>query len=64
MSNDLLPTPPPAMERWTAPEPPLSVRILVSVDNNHCHRYAICQQEAPKVVQASRRARRMQTTSV
>jgi len=23
--------------------------VLVSVDNNHCHRYAVCQQEAPEV---------------
>jgi ferredoxin len=27
------------------------LRISVSVNNNHCHRYAICQQEAPNVFQ-------------
>jgi ferredoxin len=27
----------------------VEIRVSVSVDNNHCHRYAICQQEAPGV---------------
>ena len=26
-------------------------RLTVSVDNNHCHLYAICQQEAPQLFQ-------------
>jgi ferredoxin len=29
--------------------PRLSVSVNVSVDNNHCHLYAICQHEAPEV---------------
>jgi ferredoxin len=41
----------PEIERWSLQEQQLAVRISVSVDNNHCHRYAICQQEAPKVFQ-------------
>jgi ferredoxin len=28
-----------------------SFTIKVSVDNNHCHLFAICQQEAPEVFQ-------------
>ncbi len=28
---------------------PVGGAIRVSVDNNHCHLYAICQQEAPEV---------------
>jgi ferredoxin len=26
-----------------------TIAITISVDRNHCHRYAICQQEAPGV---------------
>ncbi len=49
MTNYLPPAPLPEMERWTATEPPPIMRITISVDNNHCHRYAICQHEAPRV---------------
>jgi ferredoxin len=49
MSQDLTPTP--SMERWSLQPQQLNVRVSVSVDNNHCHRYAICQQEAPNVFQ-------------
>jgi len=39
------------LNRWReAPSAP-GLRVRVSVDNNHCHRYAICQQEAPNVFQ-------------
>lgn len=32
------------------PEPiDVPERLLVSVDNNHCERFALCQQEAPAV---------------
>jgi ferredoxin len=31
--------------RTTAPR----IKVRVSVDNNHCHLFAICQQEAPEV---------------
>jgi ferredoxin len=41
----------PEIERWTPPARRLSIRVHVSVDNNHCHRYAVCQQEAPHVFQ-------------
>lgn len=41
----------PDIERWTHNERDASLRISVSVDHNHCHRYAICQQEAPEVFQ-------------
>ncbi|MEO8692419.1 MAG: ferredoxin [Acidimicrobiales bacterium] len=35
-----------------APESPdLDLRIRIDVDRNHCHRYAICEQEAPDVFQ-------------
>ena len=30
-------------------QPTTVVKITVSVDNNHCHLYAICEQEAPDV---------------
>ena len=30
-----------------------SLRLTVSVDNNHCHLYAICAQEAPEVFDLS-----------
>ncbi len=39
-----------AIDRWDPPARP-QLRISVSVDNNHCHRYAVCQQEAPHVFQ-------------
>jgi ferredoxin len=29
--------------------PDFDLRIRVDVDRNHCHRYAICEQEAPDV---------------
>ena len=29
------------------------LRVTVSVDNNHCHLYAICAQEAPEVFDLS-----------
>ncbi len=29
--------------------PPATLRIRVHVNNNHCHLYAICEQEAPEV---------------
>lgn len=32
---------------------PSSFRVTVSVDNNHCHLYAICVQEAPEVFELS-----------
>jgi ferredoxin len=36
----------------TRADPPRrSITIDVSVDNNHCHLFAICQQEAPEVFQ-------------
>jgi ferredoxin len=35
----------------TRGSPPSSLTIKVSVDNNHCHLFAICQQEAPEVFQ-------------
>ena len=42
----------PEIERWAPPAPRRApLRINVSVDNNHCHRYAVCQQEAPHVFQ-------------
>ena len=45
----------PAMDHpgWEAVDAPARVRITISVDNNHCHRYAICQQEAPEVFNLS-----------
>ena len=32
---------------------PTSFQVTVSVDNNHCHFYAICVQEAPEVFDLS-----------
>ena len=32
---------------------PPRMRISISIDHNHCHRYAICQQEAPEVFNLS-----------
>lgn len=32
-----------------APPAPAAPAVKVSVDNNHCELYAICQQEAPEV---------------
>lgn len=29
--------------------PASAERVLVAVHNGHCHKYAICQQEAPEV---------------
>lgn len=40
----------------TTPNPvtgPASFQVTVSVDNNHCHFYAICVQEAPEVFDLS-----------
>lgn len=34
---------------WSDAPKPLEVRLKVSIDHNHCHRFAICQQEAPGV---------------
>lgn len=39
------------IDTWSPPADAPAVRISVSVDNNHCHRYAVCQQEAPHVFQ-------------
>lgn len=39
----------PEIEHWAHHRSPASLRITVSVDHNHCHRYAICEQEAPEV---------------
>lgn len=36
-----------------AERPTPSFQISVSVDNNHCHLYAICVQEAPEVFDMS-----------
>jgi ferredoxin len=41
----------PEMETWTLQPKPITLRLSVSLDNNHCHRFAICQQEAPAVFQ-------------
>jgi len=41
------------IERWLPPDPQRPLRVAVSVDNNHCHRFAVCQQEAPHVFQLS-----------
>lgn len=34
-------------------EPNAGFQVTVSVDNNHCHFYAICVQEAPEVFDLS-----------
>jgi ferredoxin len=39
------------IDHWTHDAEPPALRVRVSVDNNHCHRYAVCQQEAPDVFQ-------------
>ena len=35
------------------PDTGQALRVNVSVDNNHCHFYAICVQEAPEVFDLS-----------
>lgn len=37
----------------TAEKTANTFRVTVSVDNNHCHLYAICAQEAPEVFDLS-----------
>ncbi len=44
------------MTEHATPQPvkgPASFQVTVSVDNNHCHLYAICVQEAPEVFDLS-----------
>jgi ferredoxin len=43
------------MIRRRPPTEPGGVQVTVSVNNNHCRLYAICQQEAPEVFQLARR---------
>jgi ferredoxin len=45
----VLPAPRTASRPVTPPVPAITVSINLSVDNNHCHLYAICQHEAPEV---------------
>ncbi len=45
--------PSPGRNAGTSAEPNAGFQVTVSVDNNHCHFYAICVQEAPEVFDLS-----------
>ena len=41
-----------------------SPRVRVSLDNNHCHRFALCQQEAPELFELTEDGRVVHERSV
>ena len=43
----------PATNPEPSPQPTAGFQVTVSVDNSHCHFYAICVQEAPEVFDLS-----------